>query len=175
MLTISQRNGGGLAPDAYDSLQELAELTPAQVRTIVASKSRVPWVQGAVREKSTVMGLIHLDFDARKWPAILVKVERDRVDPITPARTMWVAVYQDYVTREWGTFEQVRNGPPNSQYRGDREGEPSLFNGERPGQWSPSAGVEGAANQGGTASPNHAERSPSRRDAAPSSPSQHAA
>lgn len=136
------------------SLRELARLSRGDVLLRMRRSreaAREPWLAEAFANAAPadmeVLGLFSLDAGAIQHPAVCARIVRrpSRVGQVR--REAVLALYLDGRHEgEWVCL--VWRDAPWGRYAGDREGEPSVLNGDRPDQ-APAAAASAAAPAGG--------------------------
>lgn len=122
---------------ANRSLDRIAGATREEVIRTATDLARVPWVRvglwkaqpGDVRVlgRFDIIGPDH----TTPWPSVLVELRRRPAHSGQADRRALIAVYFG-PAGEWAVTERESDKIPWGQFRGDREGQPSVLNGDDP-------------------------------------------
>lgn len=126
----------------HRSLARLGVLERGEVLKLATDLCDVDWVRDAMifgpENAVTLLGRFDVTGPDRHtpYPAVLVQVRRRPRHKGQADRTAYVALY---LTPEnaWNVSTQEDGEPPWDRYRGDREGEKSVLNGDVPGTIPP--------------------------------------
>src|SRR5690606_26892216 len=135
---LTHRAMNGLDARGHDILHDLAGLTPASARSLLAAHSRTPWASEIAAGRAgtcELLGLFHAgDADGRPLPALAWFLTRPRISRERPERSAVALLTR--VGGDWLVSISKAQAPVFTAYRGHAAGPPSLFNGENPARAS---------------------------------------
>lgn len=126
-----------LTLQVHRSLERIAAASRGELCKRATDLAEVPWVKQALWKAPDrdirVLGRFDLiGTDGRvPWPSVLIEVRRRPQHAGQADRRALVAVYVDE-EGEWACSERESDKIPWRQYRGHREGQPSVLNGDDP-------------------------------------------